>query len=125
MRHDRPLLDMLWTVLVLALVAFALSFVCGCSSWNGLDVKIRPGGDPETVQPVPSQPQPPPDDWAPPWFRRPKPQNPMKLIDRLHAHRERLQKRNDQGDVPKGSFMLWYCLISLTISCLRLWRSWK
>jgi hypothetical protein len=65
------------TAAVLAVVIVALvCLVCGCGWWQGIDVKIRPGGHPDTapkVDPVP-KPQPPPDDWAPPWFRRPKPE---------------------------------------------------
>jgi hypothetical protein len=58
----------------IVLVLIAISFG-GCSLWQGIDVKIRPGGHPDTkppvVEPAP-KPQPPPDDWAPPWFHRPK-----------------------------------------------------
>ena len=42
----------------------------GCSSWQGIDVKIRPGGHPDPKPKVEPAPPPPQDDWAPPWFRR-------------------------------------------------------
>jgi hypothetical protein len=44
---------------------------------DGIDVMIRPGGKlhetPKVpVSPAPPQPPPPKDDWAPPFFHRPK-----------------------------------------------------
>jgi len=63
-------------VLALLMGLGAVLLASGCSSWQGIDVKIRPGGKihpDETVQP-PTPPPPPQDDWAPPWFRRQKPE---------------------------------------------------
>jgi hypothetical protein len=46
----------------------------------------------------------------------------MQLRERLEAHRERMAKRRDSGDVSKGSFTFWYCVISLAIQIIRLWK---
>jgi len=76
------------TAAVLAIVLTGLMLLFnGCGWWQGIDVKIRPGGHPDTqppaVQPAP-KPPPPPDDWAPPWFHRPKHRMDRKIDNLLH-----------------------------------------
>jgi hypothetical protein len=46
----------------------------------------------------------------------------MQLHECLEAHRERLAKRHDQGDVSKGSFIFWFYVLSLAIQVFKLWR---
>lgn len=64
-----------WTLFVLAMALAALVLFAGCD----VNTKVRPffwpkEKPPEQVQPAtPPKPAPPPDDWAPPFFHRPKP----------------------------------------------------
>lgn len=74
MNHRQKDLAVTYGVLIAfaVLVGVAAVVLSGCSSWQGIDVKVRPGGHPDTnpkVEPAP-QPPPPKDDWAPPWFHR-------------------------------------------------------
>jgi len=45
----------------------------------------------------------------------------VKLIDRLHAHREWLQQQ--QTEQKKGSIVVWLYVIEIAIQLVRLWRS--
>jgi hypothetical protein len=67
---DATLAAMVWLV-VLCVIAFACCFT-GCNVTTQVRPWFaKPPSEPPAVQPAP-QPPPPKDDWAPPWFRRPK-----------------------------------------------------
>jgi len=64
-------------IVVAALMAVVLSLAMLCIGCN-ISTQVRPWfakppAEQPAVQPAPAPPPPPKDDWAPPWFHRPKP----------------------------------------------------